>query len=209
MTFRELLTSLGVAEDVIANIEKAMSENHFTTEQNMDIRYQKQKEQLAEANALIEEMKKNSGNTEEMQKKISEYENTVKNLNAQLEKAKIDSAIKVALLEAKATDIDYMSYKLREKGEIKLDEKGNIKDLDNLIKDLKAAHPTQFETAAKPKIDLKKLETGDDGKGGENTITKEQFEKMGYSSRIKLFKDNPELYRELTGKTNTDTTTEE
>lgn len=200
MTFEELLAAQGVSEDVIAKIIKAMSENHFTTEQNMDIRYQKLKEQVDNANKLIDEMKKND-KTEEMQKKIGEYEDTVKNLNAELEKTKLDSAIKAALMDAKATDIDYMSYKLRQKGEIKLDDKGKIENVDNLIKDLKAEHPSQFESVIKQKVDVKKLGTDEDeGNSGGNTITKEQFEKMGYTSRVKLFKENPELYKELSGK---------
>ena len=34
---------------------------------------------------------------------------------------------------AKATDIDYMAFKLRESGELELDEKGNIKGIDDKL----------------------------------------------------------------------------
>ena len=198
MTFEELLAAQGVSEDVIAKIVAAMKENHFTTEQNMDIRYQKLKEQVDNANKLIDEMKKND-KTEEMQKRIGEYEDTVKNLNAELEKTKLDSAIRTALMDAKATDIDYMSYKLRQKGEIKLDDKGKIENVDNLIKDLKAEHPSQFESGDKGKVKVaaKKLESGDNNTNKGGNVTRKVLDKMSYLERIKFKKDNPELYKEL------------
>ncbi len=201
MTFEELLAAQGVSEDVIAKIVAAMKENHFTTEQNMDIRYQKLKEQVDNANKLIDEMKKND-KTEEMQKRIGEYEDTVKNLNAELEKTKLDSAINTALMEAKATDIDYMSYKLRQKSEIKLDDKGKIENIDNLIKDLKAEHPSQFEAEnkAKPTVNVKKLDSGNETLGNNDKITKEQFRKMSYKERIELYSKDKELYEALSGR---------
>ena len=43
------------------------------------------------------------------------------------------------------------------------------------------------------KIDEKKLDKPDD----KQTVTKDDFKKMGYQSRLKLFNENPELYNEL------------
>lgn len=37
------------------------------------------------------------------------------------------------------------------------------------------------------------------GSGTKPEITKEQFDEMGYIERVKLFNDNPELYKELIG----------
>ena len=48
------------------------------------------------------------------------------------------------------------------------------------------------------KIEEKKLEKSDDNNGG---ISSEQFSKMNYHERAKLFKENPEQYAEL-NKTN-------
>lgn len=36
------------------------------------------------------------------------------------------------------------------------------------------------------------------GVGGSNTLTKSQFDKMGYSARLKLANENPELYAQFT-----------
>lgn len=37
------------------------------------------------------------------------------------------------------------------------------------------------------------------GSGGDTTITKEQFDAMGYSERLKLFNEQPELYKQFIG----------
>lgn len=37
------------------------------------------------------------------------------------------------------------------------------------------------------------------GSGTKSEITKEQFDEMGYTERLKVFNDNPELYKELIG----------
>ena len=37
------------------------------------------------------------------------------------------------------------------------------------------------------------------GGNSSETITKEQFDKMGYSERLKVYQDNPDIYKEFTG----------
>lgn len=217
--FRELLKKMGVTDETIEKVvnEMGTQKMYLTSEENMDVRYPKLKgdydaltKQYQEANGLIETLKKNGTDNADLQKKIGDYENKVKDLTAQLDKANLDNAIKVALLEAKATDVDYLTFKLREKGELKVDENGKLKDADKLIGDLKIAYPNQFEVSANKKINEKKLETSDSDDNGGNKITKEQFDKMGYTARVKLFKENPDLYKELAGKTtDSDTGTEE
>ena len=130
-----------------------------------------------------------------MQSKITAYETQVAELQSELEQTKVESAIKVALLSAKAKDVDYLTFKLKEKGEIKLDDQGNIKGIDDMLAGLKTQFPTQFETDAQKKIDEHKLPDGDDTK----KISQEEFSKMGYQDRLKIYNDNPELYAELSG----------
>ena len=121
----------------------------------------------------------------------------------QLEETKIKSAIKVALLSEKAVDVDYLTFKLneklKEKGEkIELDESDNIKGWDSLKEGLKVQFPTMFEAGdGSRKVIENKLEKPDSKDSGA-TVTKEQFEKMGYKSRVELKENNPELYKTLT-----------
>ena len=41
---------------------------------------------------------------------------------------------------------------------------------------------------------------GNFGRGGKVSITKEDFNKMSYNDRVKLYNENPEMYTELSGE---------
>lgn len=201
MTIAEILKAKGVADDVINSVLEDMKANKVYTasEENLDVRYGKLKtehdgkvKELDEANNLIAELRKSNKSNEGIQTKISEYETTVQNLQAELEKTKLDAAIKVELLSAKALDVDYLTFKLREKGELSLDENGKIKGWDDKLVGLKTRFPTQFEAVGKKNIIENKLPNNDTGG---DTITKESILKMPYTERAKLFNENPEAYK--------------
>lgn len=201
MTIAEILKAKGVADEVITAALEDMKANKIFTasEENLDVRYGKLKtehdgkvKELDEANNLIAELRKSNKSNEGIQTKISEYETTVQNLQAELEKTKLDAAIKVELLSAKALDVDYLTFKLREKGELSLDENGKIKGWDDKLSGLKTQFPTQFEAAGKKNIIENKLPNNDNGS---DTITKESILKMPYAERAKLFNENPEAYK--------------
>ena len=156
--------------------------------------------QLQEAQNLIAELKKDTKTDETLQGKIGEYETTITTLTAENEKLKTESALKIALLDAgaKASDIDYLMYKAKEKGDVKIGDDGKIKSQEDLLSGLKTQCPSQFITAEQKKIEEHKIETG--GNQG-TTISKEDFAKMGYQSRTKLFNEQPDVYKELSGKT--------
>lgn len=155
--------------------------------------------ELDTANGLIAELKKGTKGNEELQQKIGTYETQVAELQAQLQETKVNAALKVALLSEKAVDVDYLTFKLneklKEKGEaLELDENENIKGWKDRIEDLKVQFPNMFEAGSKKIIEPNKLPEGD---GERTTVTKEQFEKMGYKSRVELKANNPELYSQL------------
>lgn len=203
MTIAEILKAKGLDDKVIAEIQEEMKSNKIFTasEENLDIRYGKLKTdhdgkvaELTEAQNLIAELKKNNKGNEGLQQRITDYEGQVAQLQAELAQTKLDSAIKVELLAAKALDVDYLTFKLKEKGELALDENGKIKGWDDKLAALKTQFSTQFETASQKKIEENKLPGGDNSG---NTITKETFAKMGYQDRLKLYNENPEAYAEL------------
>lgn len=151
--------------------------------------------ELESANGLIAELKKGTKGNEELQGKVTAYETQISQLQEQMKQKEIESEIKVALLSAKATDIDYLTYKLKEKGEkLELGEDGHIKGIDDMITGLKTQFPNQFEKAGNPRIDPNPLPKPDDNKPG---LTKEEFNKMGYNSRVKLKAEQPELYESM------------
>lgn len=203
MTLQEILKSQGLSDEQIKSVVGEMKQNKIFTsgEENLDIRYNKLKgehdskiEELTKANQLIDELKKSNKGNEDLQSKISEYETTIADLNAKLEETQIQSAVKVALLENKALDIDYLTFKLKGKEELKLDKDGKIKGIDDMIAGLKAQFPNQFETSNNKVIEEHKLEKGE---GSKDVITKEQFSKMGYMEKNKLFREQPDVYAEL------------
>lgn len=155
--------------------------------------------ELEKANGLIEELKKTSGKDEESQQKITAYEQEIETLKAENATLKTDNALKFALAAAGAVDVDYLVFKAKEKGEVKLDEDGKIKGEDDLITGLKTQHPAMFGSSNNPQNNgnRKVLENNLPGGDKDKTVTKEQFLKMGYNERMKLKKENPELFTQL------------
>lgn len=151
-----------------------------------------------EANKLIEELKKSNQGNEELQGKIGTYETQLNELKAENEQLKLDNAIKVELLGAKAKgdDLDYLMFKIKQNNDkLSLTENGELKGFD--VEEIKTAYPSNFEVETKKVVDVNNLPKID---GNENTISKEEFEKMGYSSRVKLKEENPEMYNTLAKK---------
>lgn len=153
--------------------------------------------ELDTANGLIAELKKGTKGNEELQGKITGYETQVQQLQTELEKTKLENAIQLALRDAKAVDPDYLAFKLREKykpEELTLDENGKVKGMDDKLAGLKTQFPNQFESSGTKKVIENRLP---DNTGGDS-VTKEDFAKMGYQERLKLFNENPTAYAELT-----------
>lgn len=207
MTLQEILKAKGLSDEDIQSVIGEMKQNKIFTasEENLDIRYGKLKgdfdnltTQHGESTKLIEELKKSNAGNEGLQNKITEYETKVQNLEKELQQTKVDSALKVALLEANVTDVDYLTFKIKEKGEVKLGDDGKIKGIDDTIAALKTQFPQHFASESKKKIDENKLPNGDSDKN--HGVTKDQFEKMSYMDRLKLHDENPEAYLEFTKK---------
>ena len=160
--------------------------------------------ELTTANGLIAELKKGTKGNEELQGKITGYETQVADLQKELAETKVKSALKVALISEKVLDVPYMTFKIEEKLKeqgktLELDENENIKGWDDLISGMKTQLPTQFEKAGGRVPEPNPLPRGLNEPSG---ITQEQFNKMGYQSRLKLKQEQPEVYAQMTGKTN-------
>ena len=213
MNFNEILKANGLEETVITEILSDLKANKlfFSSEENMDIRYPKLKsehegvtKQLQEALATIETLKKSTKGQEDAQKVISEHEAREQALLAELEKTKLEAAIKVELLQSKAKDVDYLTFKLNEKmkkdGEtLTLDDSGAIKGWEDKLAGLKTQFPAMFETSEGNEggyqvLEANRLQKGD---GGEVAPTKETFKAMDYDARVALKKKNPQLYAQL------------
>lgn len=202
MTIQEIFKEKGLSDEQITSVIEAMKTNKIYTssEENLDIRYGKLKtdhenmtKQYSEAQTLIEELKKSSKGNEGLQNKVAEYESKIATLQKELADEKLASAIKVGLLSEKATDIDYLSFKLREGGELELDDKEQIKGWSDKIDDLKKKYPNQFESSTQKKIDPNNLKKGNP----DESLTKEGILKMNYSQRAELYQKDPETFNQI------------
>lgn len=201
MNLTEILKANGVDDEVITKITADMKTNKIFTagEENLDIRYGKLKNDHATAQQTISDLQGQISQFEQLKSQnattINEANKKLAELQAENERIKLDNALERALIEAKVQDVDYMKFKLKEKHPdgFKLDENGKIESINTVLDDLKVQFPNQFAKIEK-KIDEKKLEKSDDNNGG---ISSEQFTKMNYHERAKLFKENPEQYAEL------------
>lgn len=205
MTLNEILQAKGITDDVIKAIVEEMKTNKIFTasEENLDIRYGKLKgqhdtatAQLKEANDLIATLKKSTEGQEDLQQKVATYEQQIAALQAQLEETQTDADVQMELLAAgvKPDDMDYVMFKLKAKGKLERGEDGKIKDMADKIDALKTQLPNQFSGESKKTVQELKLPEGEHGDKG---VTKEEFNKMGYNSRVAFKQENPELYSQM------------
>lgn len=210
MTIAEILKAKGIGDDIIAAVQEEMKNNKIFTasEENLDVRFGKLKtdhegvtKQLGEAQSLIEELKKTNKGNEGLQQKITDYEGQVAQLQKELSDAKIEAAMDRKLIAegANASDLDYLKFQWRKKGELSLDEHGEIKNGDDAVAGLKTQCPVQFGNGGEGgKGGFVPVENKGLPQGGQNpTITKEDFNKMGYNARVELKQNSPEVYSQM------------
>ena len=115
--------------------------------------------ELTTATALIDDLKKAAKGDEALQGKVTAYETEIAQLKKNLIQTQIDSNLKIVLLEAGATDPDYLMYKLKN-GEkpLELGEDGKVKGADDLVSGLKTSLPEHFKKAgAGVRVDRKSV----------------------------------------------------
>ena len=204
MTLQEILKSQGLTDEQIETITGEMKQNKIftTSHENMDVRYPKLKAdhdnltaQHGESTKLIEQFKAGTKDNEALQGKITAHEATIAQLQAELKQSQLDSAIKIALMGAKAVDVDYLTFKLKEGDALELDEQGNIKGIDDRLAGLKTKFPTQFESVeSQREIQPQRLPNPNDNKGG---MTRAEFLRKPYAERAAFAAENPDVYNTI------------
>ena len=201
MNLLEILKANGIDDEVAGKITADMKANKIFTagEDNLDVRYIKLKNDYTASTQQITDLQSQIAQFEQAKSQnatlIEEANKKLAELQEENARIKTDYALDRALMEAKVQDVDYMKFKLKEKHPegFKLDENGKVESINTVLDDLKVQFPNQFSKTEK-KIEEKKLEKTDDTNTG---ITSEQFSKMNYHEKAKLFKENPEQYAEL------------
>ena len=209
MNLQEILKAKGISDDIIEAVIADMKTNKIFTagEENLDIRYKKLKDehdslvaQHGESTKLIDQLKADTKDSETLQGKISSYEAQIANLTQQLTEQKVDAAMDRDLITAgaKADDLDYLKFQWRKKGEITLDDNGEIKGRDDAIAGLKTQHPVQFVSVN----DQRELQPHKlpDRKPDEGGMTRAEFLRKPYAERAAFANENPEAYQTIMNK---------
>ena len=204
MTLQEILKAKGLDDEAIESVIGEMKANKIftTSHENMDVRYPKLKAdhdsltaQHGESTKLIDQLKTGTKDNEALQGKITAHEATIAQLQEQLKKTKIENAARVALITANCTDVEYALFKLKEKGELELDEHEQIKGIDDKLAGLKTQIPAQFNSGTSAKqIDVQKLP---DRKQDGGSMSKAEFLRKPYAERVAFANENPEAYNTI------------
>ena len=133
-----------INEDGLIDLEAAESELNTEAPKNVipKEQYNNKVTELKDAQDTLKDLKENHADVEELQKSIEDYETKVEELEQEkLDQAK-EFALKTALTDVGAVDVEYFADKL--KNDVELDEEGNLTGFDEQIKDYQTKHPRLF-----------------------------------------------------------------
>ena len=206
MKKEDLLAIEGVTEEMATNIlsihQEDVKELIPRTRFNEVNEAKKNAEELVkERDKQLEDLKKSSGDNEELKKQIETLQADNKNAKAEYEKQikqmQIDNAVQMALKDAGARNVTAVTALLKDLDKAEIDENGVVKGLKEQIAAIQKDNDFLFEakeTQTKPSASGI---TPQQSKTPTSGVTKEQFAKMGYKERNELFNTNRELYNTL------------
>lgn len=181
MDMKELLIKQGIEEEKAQAVVEGMKENkmHITSEENLDERYNKLKQQKTDLEKevetkdnLITDLKKSTESSEELQTKISEYETQIEELQNQSQLQQKGNAVDLALLESGARNLKPVKA-LIDLEKVKVDDHG-VFGLDEQIEAIKESDDYLFqskeEQKTKPRI------VGDEDPNGDDTDETSAFD---------------------------------
>ena len=134
-----------IGEDGVLNLEEAQKEisTEFPKNAVPKSEFNTKIDDLKTANDTINTLQQENKDVDTLQTTINEYKDQITTLEAERAEERKTYAVKEALQSAGVSDVDYMMFKL---GEVEVDEEGNIKELENKVKELQEANPTFFAT---------------------------------------------------------------
>nr|DAO98437.1 MAG TPA: minor structural protein [Caudoviricetes sp.] len=152
------------------------------------------KKDIAARDTQIEDLRKAADGNEALQKQIAE-------LQAENQSTKVNAAVESALVRAKARSVVAVKALLKGIDTAEISDDGTIKGLEDQIAALKSDENTKFlfDVQTQKKPSFKGVTPAEPSDPKPQGITREQFSKMGYKERLKLFNEDRETYDALTG----------
>lgn len=159
-------------------------------------------ELVKERDKQLDDLKKSSGDNEELKKQIEQLQEdnkaTVKKYEADIKKMQIDNAVQAALKDAGAKNITAAVALLKDLDKAELSDDGTIKGLAEQITELQKSESYLFNTKTESSQNVSGITPAGSGSTHvPGTVTKEQFNRMGYKERNELYNTNKELYDSL------------
>lgn len=196
---REFLEGLGLEKEAI---DKVMAEHGKTVNATnvklveVESTAKALQEQLNQRDADINELKKKTGSSEEMQKELldlqTKYKSETEDLQTKLTQAKLDAAVELALTKGGARNTT-AARALLKADELELTDDG-VKGLDEQLKVVMEQNPYLFEEntgGGNPSFS----KPGNPN-GRASNLSKEDIIKMSDpTERVKAIQDNPNLFK--------------
>jgi myosin heavy subunit len=199
---KELLEKLANGEatvdDVLKAIDEADKDKVPRTRLNDKIDEIKELQgQLSDRDKQLKDLSKKADGNEDLQAQIKQLQEDNKKVKddyeQKLTEKTFDFSLEKALADAKAKNPKAVKALLN-KETIKLDG-DKLLGLEEQLKTLQESDGYLF--GEEQPAGLKGRQAHPPGQKPATGVTKEQFAQMGYSDRVQLFNDNPELYKQL------------
>ena len=150
---------------------------------------------MEEILALIQKLASEDGSlnaaalTQQISPLLQSMEQQLQNLQQLRFDEKKRFALMEALLKGGASDVDYLLFKLEPRAAFAPD--GSLSNAEDLLAAAREEFPDFFSKRRR----LSGVRPGEGDSG--SSLAAEEFGRMGYRDRLRLFEDDPELYRSL------------
>lgn len=193
------LDKLELTDEMKEKIEAGMKEHniYFSTLENSEIRYNKLKEKCNKQEEQLKEFSSMEQSFKELLENQERFSDKELSLQEELDNLRKDYEQRLLLSKAEnhinslLSGVDQKYLKML-KSIISLDElkDDDFSSIDLQIEDIKKDYPEMFNLDFSSKKSFK-------GTSKSSSISKEDFQKMTYKERMKLFNENKELYDKL------------
>ena len=207
MKKEDLMKIEGMTDDLATKIAEASAEElkSYIPKTRFDEVNEAKKNAEAlvkERDKQLEDVKKSTGDNEELKKQIEALQEDNKaakqKYESDIKKMQIDNAVQSALKDAGAKNVTAIMALLKDIDKAELAEDGTVKGLADQIQSLQKSESYLFDIKnTEPPKPSGATPAGSGSTHVPGTITKEQFAKMGYKEREELYNTNKELYDSL------------
>ena len=202
---RKQLEELGLDEEQVNAVMKAyggsINEIKDKAEKvdGLESQIEDYKRQLKDRDEQLDDLKDKAQGNEDLQQQIKDLQkandDAEKEFQGKLAQQKKESKLELALKDAGARNTKAVKANLNLDA-VSLDGE-NLIGLDEQLNGLKESDAYLFGEEQPKGLAGRDPVPGDDS-SKPKSVTKEQFNQMGYGERVKLYQEQPDLYRKLT-----------